>query len=96
MIPFLFNLAVTINSADVPGLPKASEGDVIKAILNIVYFLMGVIAVIVIIIAGLRYTTSNGTPAQITAAKNQILYAIIGIIVILSAFAITNFVIGQF
>ena len=53
---------------------------------------MGIISAVVIIIAGIMYMTSAGDPGKVATAKKAILYAIIGLIVALSAFAITNFI----
>lgn len=78
------------------GRPALSGADLLQSILNTTYFIGGVIAVIIIIIAGITYATSAGDSSKITKAKNQILYSIIGIILILSAFAISNFIIGRF
>jgi hypothetical protein len=49
-----------------------------------------------IVIGGIRYTTSNGDSAGITSAKNTILYAVVGLIVALLAYAIVNFVLTSF
>lgn len=72
------------------------EAGIFKTIVNVLLFIIGAIAVIMLIIGGIRYTTSNGDSNQVTAAKNTILYAIIGIIVAILAYAIVNFVIGAF
>lgn len=66
----------------------------IKSIINILLFLIGAIAVIMIIIGGIRYVVSGGDQGAITGAKNTILYAIIGLVVAILAYAIINFVIG--
>lgn len=67
----------------------------ITNIINILLFIVGVAAVIVIIIGGLRYILSSGDQASITSAKNTILYAVIGLIVALLAYAIVNFVLSS-
>lgn len=64
--------------------------------LNLAYYIAGIIAVIVIIIAGIMYATSMGDAGRIGRAKNMILYAVIGIGVILAAWSITNFVLLRF
>jgi hypothetical protein len=64
----------------------------IKSVGNIIIFVTGAISVLMIIIGGLRYTTSNGDQGSITGAKNTILYAIIGLIVSVMAYAIINFI----
>ena len=66
----------------------------VKSILEVVYLWIGIIAVIAIVIGGVRYMTSKGEPDKIKGAKNTITYALIGLIVTLAAFAITEFVIG--
>jgi hypothetical protein len=66
-----------------------------KNIINTILVVLGIIAVIMIIIGGIRYTTSNGDSNQIKGAKDTILYAIIGIIVAIMAYAIVNFVLAR-
>lgn len=68
----------------------------IKTVVNVLIFLIGAIAVIMIIIGGIRYVTSNGDATSTKAAKDTILYAVIGIIVAILAYAIVNFVIDAF
>lgn len=78
--------------------PTSTSGNfvgIIKTIVNILLFLVGSIAVIMIVIGGLKYVTSNGDQNAITSAKNTILYAIIGIVVAVLAYAAVNFVITQ-
>ena len=67
----------------------------IANLLNGVYFVIGVLAVGYIIYGGVRYTMSAGDASKVATAKNTIMYAIIGLIVSLLAFAITNFVISR-
>jgi hypothetical protein len=66
----------------------------IRNIVNILLFVIGLVAVIMIIIGGLRYVLSGGDQSAVTGAKNTILYAVIGLIVALLAYAIVNFVVG--
>lgn len=75
---------------------KCNLGDSIQTVINILLFIIGVVSVIMIIIGGIRYTISNGDSSQITSAKNTILYAVIGLVVALLAYAIVNFVVTQF
>ena len=65
---------------------------VFTTVVNILLFLIGAISVIMIIIGGIRYAVSGGNSSAVSAAKNTILYAIVGIIVAVLAFAIVNFV----
>lgn len=69
---------------------------VFSTITNIMLFLIGAISVIMIIIGGLRYVISGGSSSNVTAAKNTILYAVIGLVVAILAYAIINFVITSF
>lgn len=67
-----------------------------KTIVNILLFILGAIAVIMIVIGGIKYTTSNGDSSAITSAKNTILYSVVGLVVAILAYAIVNFVVSQF
>ncbi len=67
------------------------DGIVTKGI-NTALFVIGALAVIMLIYGGIRYTISAGDAKQVEAAKNTILYAIIGIVVALLAGAVVNFV----
>lgn len=75
---------------------KGSLGTVFHNISNTLIFLIGGIAVIMIIIGGLRYVLSNGDPKGATDARNTILYSVIGLGVAISAYAIVNFVVAHF
>ncbi len=63
---------------------------------NVMLFLVGAISVIMVIIGGFRYVVSGGNSGNITAAKNTILYAVVGLVIAIMAYAIINFVIGSF
>ncbi|MCB9820296.1 hypothetical protein H6796_03310 [Candidatus Nomurabacteria bacterium] len=69
---------------------------VFSTITNVLLFILGAISVIMIIIGGLRYVISGGNSANVTAAKNTILYAIVGVVIALLSYAIINFVLGAF
>jgi len=56
---------------------------------------IGIIAVVMLILGGIRYTTSQGDAEAIKSAKNTILYAIIGIVVAFAAFALVNYIVTQ-
>ena len=68
------------------------EGGVFTSIVNTALFVIGAVAVLMLIYGGVRYTISGGDEKSITSAKNTILYAIIGIIISVLAYAIINFV----
>lgn len=75
---------------------SADVNDIIMIVVNVLLFVIGLISVIMIIIGGIMYSTSAGDSGAITKAKNTILYAVIGLVVALLAFAIVNWVVGQF
>lgn len=75
---------------------KTNVGDLIKTVVNVLLFLLGATAVIMIVIGGIKYTTSNGDSSAVTSAKNTILYAVVGLIVALMAYAIVNFIVEKF
>lgn len=67
----------------------------VKNVINVVSLIVGVVAVIMIIIGGLRYVTSNGDSGQVGNAKNTIMYAVIGLIVVALAHVIVRFVVNR-
>ncbi|MCL2869194.1 pilin [Candidatus Saccharibacteria bacterium] len=67
----------------------------ISALVNTALFIVGVISVVMIIYAGIRYQTAAGDPAKIKTAQHTLTYAIVGLIIAILAYAIVNFVIGQ-
>lgn len=69
---------------------------VFKTITNVLLFVIGAISVIMLIIGGIRYVVSGGDSGAVTSAKNTILYAVIGIVVAILAYALVNFVITSF
>ena len=77
------------------GCPADLFGDagVFKQVTNTILYIVGIIAVIMLIIGGIRYVISGGDAKKVTDAKNTVLYAIIGLIIAFLAFAIVNFVI---
>lgn len=78
-----------LNLGDAPR--QAQEGQV-ESILMMVYVLAGIVAVVGIVIGGVRYTVSGGEANGIKAAKDTILYAVVGLVVVIAAAAITNFI----
>lgn len=64
----------------------------IAKIINIFSAVVGIIAVIMIIYGGLRYVASGGKQESVTSAKNTLLYAIVGLVIVAFAQAIVHFV----
>lgn len=66
---------------------------IFKQVTNTILYIVGIIAVIMLIIGGIKYVVSGGDAKKVTDAKNTVLYAIIGLVIAFLAFAIVNFVI---
>lgn len=79
------------------GQPEELFGDsgIFTTIINIMLYIIGAVSVLMLVYGGIRYTISGGDTSAVTAAKNTILYAVIGIVVALMSFAIVNFVVNR-
>lgn len=96
-------IAGAVNSEITSGMNATSAGTstptdanvVIKNVTNIMFFIIGAVSVIMLIYGGIRYTTSGGNANSVTAAKNTIMYSIIGLVVAILAFAVVQFVVNQ-
>lgn len=84
-----------IEKSQLPGIITTGPGTILTNVLNAAYLWAGIICVIIIVVGGFMYVTSSGDASRVMKAKNAIFGAVIGIVVILLAFAITNFVIGR-
>lgn len=97
---FAFDMSITDGAAAARGTDHVADlfgsTGVITTVTNVLLFIIGAISVIMIIIGGLRYAVSGGNTANVTAAKNTILYAIVGLVIALFAYAMINFVITSF
>ncbi len=74
---------------------ESSLNDTIATVINILSIIVGIIAVIMIIIGGFRYITSGGDSTKVTGAKNTILYALIGLVVVALAQIVVRFVLSK-
>lgn len=78
------------------GFVKTSVPATINNVINVMLAAVGVIAVIMIIVGGIRYALSGGDESGIKSAKGTITYAVVGLVVAIMAFAIVNFVLKIF
>lgn len=85
------------------GINKAGGADnkmgfagLLERVINILLFVVGAVAVLAIIIGGIRYVVSGGDPKAAAGAKDTILYAVIGLVVAFAAYAIVRFVVTRF
>jgi hypothetical protein len=83
-----------LGKADALGVPQNNDVDIMKFI-NLALWVAGIVAVIVVIIAGINYSLSSGDPSKTASAKNAILYSVIGLVIAASAIAITKYIIGK-
>ena len=94
------SLQAGVNAARGNGQPDVLFGTggegIVATVTNIMLFIVGALAVIMIIFGGIRYVVSGGNASAVTAAKNTILYAIVGLIVAFLAFAAVNWVLSAF
>lgn len=83
-------------AARAEGMPTELIGDngVFTRITNTVLLIIGLVSVVMLLYGGLRYIISGGDSKKVTEAKNTVLYAIIGLIVAILAYAIVNFVLN--
>lgn len=75
---------------------KDTSSTLITSVINVMLFIIGVLSVIMIVYGGILYVISAGDSGRVSKAKNTIMYAIVGLIVALLAYAIVNFVITRF
>ncbi|HEY5267595.1 MAG TPA: hypothetical protein VII94_00470 [Candidatus Saccharimonadales bacterium] len=89
-------------SGDITGSPSScgtaagtTVNNTIKLVLNLFSAIVGIIAVIMIIIGGVKYITSGGSSEKTSSAKDTILFAIVGLIVVALAQVIVQFVLNK-
>lgn len=93
MYKYLYLLAASTSLTGV-NVPRVNANAMTLAgVLTWIYMIMGVLAVVFVIIGGLRYILSNGDSSKLAQAKNTIMYAIIGLVLVILAYAVTQFVV---
>jgi hypothetical protein len=80
--------AATIGAIDVPD-RLLNLGGIAQSILMIAYFAAGVFFIFQLVVGGIAWTSSGGDPKALDAARGRITNAIIGLVIVVSAFAIT-------
>jgi hypothetical protein len=100
----MFAFAPTAHMSDPLGIEDAGAGSVlgdqplvetVVNIINVALTLLGIVSVVIILIAGFKWMTAGGNEDQVAEAKKRITQGVIGLAVILSAYAIANFVISN-
>jgi hypothetical protein len=70
-------------------------GNLLTTIINVFSVIVGVVAVIMIIFGGLRYIISGGDSGNVSGAKNTIIFALVGLIIVALAQVIVHFVLAK-
>ena len=86
------NIVNDIVGDDLSRLPVTNTA--LETGVNIVFMFAGIVALIFVVYGGFKYVISGGDPQKVAAAKDTIVYAVIGLIVALSSFIIIRLVIG--
>jgi hypothetical protein len=90
---------LALNAASDCGTVTAGSADslntLITNVVNVFSIIVGIIAVIMIIIGGFKYITSGGDSGNVTGAKNTILYAIVGLVIVALAQFVVKFVLAK-
>lgn len=77
--------------------PTSGNGlsGIASKVVNFLSVIVGVVAVIMIIVGGFRYITSGGESGNVSGAKNTLIYAIVGLIIVALAQFIVHFVLSN-
>jgi len=78
------------------GLQKADLKSTIGKLLKVALGFLGIIAVVIVLVGGFKYMTAGGSDEKVGDAKKWIISGIIGLAIILSAYAITSFALSSF
>lgn len=83
------------NFAAEAGLGSTDLPTTIASIIRVILSFLGIVAVVIILLGGFKYMTAGGQDQKVQDAKKLIIAGIIGLAIILSAYAIASFVIGS-
>lgn len=76
-------------------LPGADSSNALQRVLNFVYAIGGAVAAIYVAIGTVKFATSTGDPGKAASARNTIIYALVGAVVIVGAYLLTTAVLGR-
>lgn len=108
VVALIAPLASAVDVVDCEGLPKdqcslvsedkldyTSNNNIVWNIVQFLFIALGAVSVVMIVVGGFQYATSQGDSGAVAKAKNTILYSVIGLVVALLATAIVTFVINS-
>lgn len=81
-----------VSQIDSSGTTSTTVYDTVKTIINVLLFVVGIIAVVMIIWGGISYVLSSGAADKAKKARDTIVYSVVGLIVAITAYAIVQFV----
>ena len=84
-----------LDTFDDSGLGTNDLKETIAGLLNVVLGFLGILAVLIILLGGFKWMTSAGDGGKVDEAKNLIGAGVIGLVIILSAYAIGKFVLEE-
>lgn len=94
--PFNRSQNLLNNTRDASGVRGGSDlPTIIGSLINVVLGFLGIVLLFYVLRAGFLWMTAGGDEKQVTTAKNMIRDAVIGLVVIVAGFAISNFVLQQ-
>lgn len=79
-----------VNLSPLPNPTGVENGALIQTVLGIVFGIIGALSFLVIVIAGMRYMLAQGDPSATTQAKNTIIYALVGLVIAITAESIVS------
>lgn len=83
--------SISSNQVDLPRVNTGADSNVIHTVLSFVFGLAAAIAFLITVYAGLKYVLSRGNPDNVKTAKETIIYAMVGLVITLSAYTIVQF-----
>jgi Zn-dependent protease with chaperone function len=92
---FFGDSATGADFAGQAGLGSANLTDTIAQIIRVALGFLGIVAVVIILMGGFRWMTAGGNDDKVKEAKKIIISGVIGLVIVLSAYAIASFVIGE-
>ena len=85
----------TATTSEMKGKSIDGKDGLIKTVVNVLLWAVGILSVIMIIFSGFRYITSAGDASKTKSARSTLIYSVVGLIVAIMAWAIVNMVINR-
>lgn len=76
--------------------PPPIQANNVMGGINQIFFWAGVVAIVAIVLSGIKYSTSLGDPNKVVVAKTAVIYSVIGLLLVLLSFTIVNIISGAF